>query len=217
MTALFVVATIVFFLTIDYFVQKKESPAGEKWPLLSIPLQPVAAAAMKMPAAAFLHPGHTWLMLHENGNLRVGIDDFAAEVLGKSQKLDLPSVDSQVKTGDRLLGLQVANRTADFVAPIDGEIVAVNGHIAPEKLPGEWLVEIKPQRFGEQLQSLRIAEVAREWLERERARFKDFLAYFNGDQEPALQDGGEPIPGVLAHANDEIWKAFQEEFLTHGS
>jgi predicted ATP-grasp superfamily ATP-dependent carboligase len=97
---------------------------------------------------------------------------------------------------------------------VDGEVIAVNDHASPDKLPGEWLVEIKPKRLGWQLQNLRAAEVAWEWLAREKTRFRDFLASLNGKSAFALQDGGDPMPGILAKADDKTWEAFQQRFLS---
>ncbi len=216
MTFLLVVAMIIIFLAINYIVRKKESPAGEEWPLLSIPLQrsPIRVQVPQgLPAAAFLHPGHTWLTIRENGNVRVGIDSFATEVLGKGKNLNLPPVAINVKAGEPMIGLDVVDREARFVAPVDGEVIAVNDHASPDKLPGEWLVEIKPKRLGRQLQNLRAAEVAWEWLAREKTRFRDFLASFDGKPALALQDGGDPMPGILAKTDDKTWEAFQQRFL----
>jgi glycine cleavage system H lipoate-binding protein len=222
MTFLFVVAMIIIFLAINYIVQKKKSPAVEKWPLLSIPLQSrVAGRSLariqgpgNLPAAAFLHPGHTWLTIRENGNVRVGIDSFATEALGAGEELNLPPVETGIKAGEPMMGLHVAGREAKFVAPVDGEVIAVNDRASPDKLPNEWLVEIKPKRLGRQLQNLRAAEVAWEWLAREKTRFRDFLAALDGKPALALQDGGDPLPGIMANADNKTWEAFQQRFLS---
>lgn len=213
MVALLVVATIITFLTIDYFVQKKESPTGEKWPLLSIPLQPVQALAASLPEWAFVHSGHTWVTVRDNGRVRIGIDGFAADALGRAKAVKLPPVAASVEAGKPAIAVQFDGRVAEFTAPVDGEIVAVNDHLSPDGLGDEWLVEVKPRHFGRDVQKLRTAEVAKEWLERERGRFRDFLASLGGEPALVLQDGGEPLPGVLASIDDQAWARFQDEFL----
>ena len=214
MTALFVVVTIILFLTIDYFVQKKESPAGEKWPLLSMPLQPLEVSAQKtIPAGAFVHPGHTWITIRENGLVRVGIDNFATQVLGECEDILFPAPEKEISEGEPLVSLRVDGRQAKFISPVDGKVMAVNEEVSAEKLPGEWLVEIKPKNLARQLRKMRIAESANKWLQREKARFRDFLASKAGNPALVLQDGGEPVPGLLLKLDDKAWSEFQREFL----
>jgi len=215
MTALFVVATIVTLLTIDYFIKKREAPAAGKSPLLSTPVPAAPAIYFRgMPKTAFLHPGHTWLTLRDTGTVRVGIDSFATEALGKRAALELPKVATRVRAGEPIMSVNLTGRRATFVAPVDGEVVKVNERASSKDLPREWLIEIRPKHLGEQLRHLHLAESAHQWLDREWARFKDFLAATNGDAALALQDGGEPVPGILANAGDETWESFQRNFLS---
>ncbi|RME02208.1 MAG: glycine cleavage system protein H, partial [Calditrichaeota bacterium] len=214
MTAVLVVGSIILFLGLDYLARRKKSVIGASAVLLSTPVRPVQPAQnSRVPAFAFFHPGHTWLSLLDNGTVRVGIDAFAVEALGRGQQLELPEVPVQVKAGQRIFGLKVGDRMAHFVAPIDGEIVEINRNASPAKLPGAWLVKMKPRRLGGQLKNLRVAEAAEDWLQREKSRFKDFLATLGAEPVVALQDGGEPVAGILAKADDEAWTKFQQEFL----
>ncbi|NOY05040.1 MAG: glycine cleavage system protein H [Chlorobi bacterium] len=209
MTVLLIGATFITFIIIDYFVRKKVSESAEELPATAR-AQPTYR---RMPAGAFLHPGHTWLTIRENGCVRIGIDDFAASALGAIDVLKLPKVNAEVKADSPLLSLKRGKREARFISPVDGEVVATNDYASPTRLPGEWLVEIKPRRLEKALKNMRIAEAARQWLQAEKNRFTDFLAVRQGGAAPVLQDGGEPVPGILARMDDSAWETFQREFL----
>ena len=211
MTVLLIGATFITFIVIDYLLRRRVAQGVEE--------QPAAARARprlgfhETPAGAFLHPGHTWLTIGENGRVRIGIDDFAANALGAIDALKLPRVNTEVKTDSPLLSLKRGEREARFISPVDGKVVAINDNASPNRLPGEWLVEVKPSRLEKALKNMRIAEAARQWLQTEKNRLADFLAVRQGSSAPVLQDGGEPVPGILARMDDAAWETFQREFL----
>jgi hypothetical protein len=46
------------------------------------PIDLLTVKGVDIPQGYYLHPGHTWLKLEEDGEVRVGLDDFARRVLG---------------------------------------------------------------------------------------------------------------------------------------
>ena len=216
MTLLLFGATLIVFVSIDYFIRQRVAENAAQRVLLSTPVQSRHAADYhEMPAGALLHPGHTWLTIRENGHVRIGIDAFAADAIGKVEAVQLPGVATPVTAEAPLLSLKQGRREARFVSPVDGEVVATNPQASPQQLPGDWLVEINPSGLGESLKRLRIAETAKQWLREERDRLKDFLGAANGKVAMTLADGGEPTRGVLAQLDDRVWESFQREFLRH--
>jgi glycine cleavage system H protein len=72
---------------------------------------------------------HEWLLV--DGDLVVvGITDHAAEQLGDVVFVELPELETQVAKGDEVCVIESVKAASDILAPLDGEIVAVNEALA---------------------------------------------------------------------------------------
>ncbi len=94
------------------------------------------------------HPKHSWVSGGEEAV--VGISEYAAGELGDILFVELPEVGSTVQAGTAMGSVESAKTVADLIAPVSGEVVAVNESVydAPEVIGedpyGEgWLVKIK--------------------------------------------------------------------------
>ncbi len=68
---------------------------------------------------------HEWLRV--DGDLVVvGITEHASEQLGDVVFVELPEAETQVAKGDDICVIESVKAASDIVAPLDGEIVAVN-------------------------------------------------------------------------------------------
>ena len=68
---------------------------------------------------------HEWLRV-EGDLVVVGITEHAATQLGDVVFVELPEVETQVAGGDEVCVIESVKAASDILAPIDGEIVAVN-------------------------------------------------------------------------------------------
>lgn len=68
---------------------------------------------------------HEWLRL-EGELVVVGITEHAAEQLGDVVFVELPEIETQVAKGDEVCVIESVKAASDILAPLDGEIVAVN-------------------------------------------------------------------------------------------
>lgn len=68
---------------------------------------------------------HEWLRV-EGDLVVVGITEHAAEQLGDVVFVELPEVETQVSEGDEVCVIESVKAASDILAPLDGEIVAVN-------------------------------------------------------------------------------------------
>ena len=68
---------------------------------------------------------HEWLRV-EGELVVVGITQHAAEALGDVVFVELPEPETQVAAGDEVCVIESVKAASDILAPIDGEIVAVN-------------------------------------------------------------------------------------------
>jgi glycine cleavage system H protein len=68
---------------------------------------------------------HEWLRV-EGDLVVVGITEHAATQLGDVVFVELPETETQVAEGDEVCVIESVKAASDILAPIDGEIVAVN-------------------------------------------------------------------------------------------
>ena len=91
---------------------------------------------------------HEWLMV-EGDLLVVGITEHAAEALGDVVFIDLPEAGTQVAAEDEVCVIESVKAASDILAPVEGEIVAVNSALADnpgavnEDPLGAWFFKMK--------------------------------------------------------------------------
>ncbi len=77
---------------------------------------------------------HEWLRV-DGDVVVVGITEHASTQLGDVVFVELPEVGTMVAAGDEIVVIESVKAASDIVAPLDGEIVAVNDTLADE--PGK--------------------------------------------------------------------------------
>lgn len=68
---------------------------------------------------------HEWLRV-EGDLVVVGITEHAATALGDVVFIELPEIETVVAEGDEVAVIESVKAASDILAPLDGEIVAVN-------------------------------------------------------------------------------------------
>ena len=68
---------------------------------------------------------HEWLRV-EGDLVVVGITEHAATQLGDVVFVELPEVETMVSEGDEVVVIESVKAASDILAPLEGEIVAVN-------------------------------------------------------------------------------------------
>lgn len=93
---------------------------------------------------------HEWLRA-EDGLVVVGITEHASEQLGDVVFVELPEAGAKVSKGDDAAVIESVKAASDILAPLDGEIVEVNGAIVdkPELVNADptgdaWFFKMRP-------------------------------------------------------------------------
>lgn len=93
---------------------------------------------------------HEWLRA-EGDSVTIGITEHAASQLGDIVFIELPEVGAEVAKDDDMVVIESVKAASDILAPIDGEIIAVNEKLAAnpalanEEAEGKgWFLKIKP-------------------------------------------------------------------------
>lgn len=104
---------------------------------------------METPKDLMYSESHEWVRAAADNVVSVGITDFAQSELGDVVYVELPEVGHTLTTDDPFGSVESVKAVSDLVAPVSGEVVAVNTVLAddPESLnrgPYEsWLVRVK--------------------------------------------------------------------------
>jgi len=84
---------------------------------------------MEIPAGLHYTSEHEWARV-DDGEVVVGITDFAQDSLGDVVYVALPAVGSKVAAGAGCGEIESTKSVSDVYAPVSGEITAVNEAIA---------------------------------------------------------------------------------------
>ena len=219
MTVLFVLATIIAFLAVDWLVQRREERASAPAPARG----PAVTEPVRLPAGIFFAPSHTWLNLFPSGKTTVGVDDFVSRLLSKPEIVMLRKPKDHVGKGDPLFLLKEGNHRLTIRSPLEGEILAVNDELPknPDLLGRRlfsdgWGYIMKPL-YPSEVKKLLLGNESRLWIQREFQRLRDLFAILGREESLApvfLQDGGPPIAGALLQMDDAVWQKLDTEFLS---
>jgi len=219
MTAILVILTLVFFVSLDAYrlYRERRREAAKRGALA---LQPFAAIAI--PRGLFLDRSHTWARMTDAGELRVGVDELVTQALGGAERVELPAAGQVIRRGEPLATLWRQGRKLSVPSPVDGTVVGSNDRLqrdpnllADDTYGAGWLAAIWPLELREAVRGLKVGEAARRLLEREVQRFVDFLTLHPAPAaQPALADGAHPIVGAAIQLDDLNWLRFQNDFCS---
>ena len=86
---------------------------------------------MQIPDGLRYTENHEWAAV-EDGQVTVGITDYAQDALGDVVFVDLPEVGTEVIAGESFAEIESTKSVADVYAPIDGTVTAVNAALGSE-------------------------------------------------------------------------------------
>lgn len=222
MVALFVVLMIAAVLVVDLILHARHQPA------LADKLQARldAGAARRLPKVAGFriapeaayHPGHAWARHTGSGQARLGLDDFAARLLGKATRIEAPAVGTHVRAGHPMLTVEHKGRRTRIVAPVSGVVAAVNkdaladpGLLLEDPYEKGWLVEVRNAELSYDMRALLTGEMARRLVDEAAAALHTYFG--PAEMVPAAADGGEPLAGIADMLDDETWDRVRSRFL----
>ena len=218
MVVIFVAATIIALLAIDYFfihpnrVKKAEEISiGE--------LIPLSRTMQDIPAGVFLQPSFTWTKIKDDGTLTLGLHPLILGLIGPPYEIELLQDKEYIEKGDPLLKVVKDGRQITIGSPVEGQVMKFNqallGETDWEHLNMSWLYRIKPQNVSEEIKSWQYSEDAASWMNR---KFQDVKSFVFDKLAPTdvgmtMADGGDVPVGILSKLDDEEWDEFKEKFL----
>src|SRR5205085_7532056 len=132
MTVLLVLATFLVFVVLDYAMNRNKAVAV--FPVSDTRVVPATlggdfVGGFHVPTTIGYHPGHSWLLRERKNVVRVGADEFAAALLGKVERLELPKPGTWVRQGQKILSFYRDGVKTEMVSPTEGEVMEVNSEL----------------------------------------------------------------------------------------
>ena len=95
---------------------------------------------------------HEWIFIEDNGNVKVGITDYAQDSLSDVVFVELPEIGDAFSKNDSMAVAESVKAASDIYAPISGKIVSINEKLeeSPELVNESpydfgWMVIMEPQ------------------------------------------------------------------------
>lgn len=218
MVALLVLATFAVFITADVLLhrEKYRFRVAEPEAKPATSAAPVVAG-IALPEGLAYHPGHSWAQDAGNGRVRIGLDEFAASLIGPAKKIEVPQRGRWFRQGEKGWTIESASGEASMLAPAEGEIVAVNDKaiqnpetVCRDPYGSGWLLEVYSPDTQVSFRNLLTGALARRWMEEAVAELRQAVAPVA--QATAL-DGGRISPQLGTELPRETWQALTKRFF----
>jgi glycine cleavage system H lipoate-binding protein len=219
MSILFVLLMFLLVMSINYFyfqTREKVIAQPQAW------AGPQAVRMQReygfsIPEDYCFHPGHTWVLKEGGENARVGIDSFAANLLGTIEQVDVIGLNRWVRQGQKLVTIRSGGQNFELVSPVEGVVIAVNkdaaqdpGLIARDPYQSGWIAIVKSPDLVTNKKNLVQGGMVAPWLQNNVTRLNGMVAQL----APTMAaDGGLPLAGLLARVAPELREKLAKEFF----
>jgi glycine cleavage system H lipoate-binding protein len=175
-------------------------------------------AGFLAPPDLMYHPGHAWARLEELDIVTVGIDDFAAKLLGSADSISLPKTGSIVKQGSLGWRFKADSRVIHMLSPVEGEVVAVNpavidapGMAFADPYGEGWLFKVKSNNLTSNMKNIIPKGMVGEWFENVRQTLA--TKGLAPGSAPLSADCGKPVGGLAKAVDPGAWDDLAREFF----
>jgi glycine cleavage system H protein len=219
MAVLLVLVTFSVFIALDYFLNR-----GKVIHTFGVEVKsnPVRAGAnyvegFLVPEKVSYHSGHTWLVRERQNSVRVGADEFAAALLGKVDRIELPKPGHWIRQGQKIMAFYKDGEKTEMVSPTEGEVKDINTEILrnPALLRHDpygkgWLLSVHVPDEESTGRNLVPVKLVRDWM---REAVECLYARQPQLAGAVAADGGRPAEDLLRALPGVNWKEVTGEFF----
>ena len=119
----------------------------------------------KVPTDLYYTKDHEWARIEPDGNVSVGVTDYAQRRLHEVVFVDLPRSGAMVGKGGLLGTVESVKAVAEVFSPVSGQVIEVNEALmkSPELTNQDpygkgWVAKVKPNNLQEDLVRLLTAQ-----------------------------------------------------------
>jgi glycine cleavage system H lipoate-binding protein len=218
MSILFVLLTFLLIISLST-LRKTHEKNAVKPELWAAPKPPRMEReyGFEIPQDYCFHPGHTWALKETPETARVGLDSFAANLLGKIDRVEVTGLNRWVRQGQRLVKVVAGGTSLELLSPVEGVVTALNQEVLqnPDLVTSDpykngWIALVKSPDLSVNQKNLVQGLMVAPWLQQNIARLNGMLAQLS----PAMaQDGGLPVKGLLSQVTPELREKLVDEFF----
>jgi len=172
-------------------VKRQARIEGQKQPTVRIvspsQAETVPAGEFCVPGGSFISGGHAWVRIESDGQVRIGIDDFAHKAVGKVSQVVLPTPGKEVHAGETLFSFKREGQEIRFHAPVTGKVMEDNAAlridpslVASSNYKDGWICRIQPTDLASDLAGLKIGKPVVEWYGEEIKRLREIKVETEG-------------------------------------
>jgi len=216
MSILFVLLMFLLIMSISYFRGPKLKPAVKPGLVAQTPRM-TRDLGFDVPQDYCFHPGHTWAVKESTDVARVGIDAFAANLIGQVDRVEIAGPNRWVRQGQKLVTLHGDAASLDLLSPVEGVIISINrdvldnpGAVTRDCYREGWIAVVKAPDLAVNQKNLVQGSMVAPWMQNNLARLSGMLAQLS----PSMaQDGGVPLKGLLGRMSAELRQKVAKEFF----
>jgi len=223
MVVILVLAVFLFFIVLDYFLNRNRAMATAQVEASAAVPAHVSGDfvdGFQVPPTVSYHFGHSWVMRERKNVVRMGADEFAAALVGGIERIELPKPGQWIRQGQKVLSFFRDGEKTEMVSPTEGEVLQVNAEVLanPALLRQDpygkgWLVSVHVPDEESTSRNLVPKGLVRQWMRDAVERLYALQPALAG---AVAADGGRPADDILAGLPDADWRNVTSEFfLTH--
>ncbi len=174
----------------------------------------------------FYHPGHTWVEVEEEDEVRIGIDYFLGKMIEKVKAIVLPPPRRRCLQGETLCFIVQEGGILHIVFPVGGSVLSVNRKledqpelVTKDPLGEGFLLTLRPKNLQRDQRHLFLGEAALSWYLRELERFKTVAVsemYAKERVGMTMQDGGIRLGDIKRLVGPERYIQLVSAYLRDG-
>jgi glycine cleavage system H protein len=220
-TPILVLLTLGVFVLADFLLSRKKVvrvDAAEE-ARYAAESDPDYVEGFLVPSRFRYHPGHSWVLRERTRLARVGVDEFAAALMGRIDRIELPKPGTWLRQGQKALAFFRGGEKTEVLSPTEGEIIEVNPEIAKDPAlvrtdpyGAGWLLMVQVPDEETVNRNLVPKPMVRSWMRDAAERLYARQPQFAG---AVAADGGRPAEDLFTALPRAAWKDLtQELFLT---
>jgi CheY-like chemotaxis protein/glycine cleavage system H lipoate-binding protein len=173
-----------------------------------------------IPGGVFISQGHCWVSMEQDGNVKVGIDDFAKKLIGKVDAIEFPNLGMVVKMGQPLFTVKQGNKSITFNSPVSGKVIKLNKPLQYDiellnvtPYDSNWVCELDAEDIDTELKNLRIGKTAVSFYQDDIEHFVELRKKSLKPVKEGEYENGEIYYGELEALDEPNWNKVSSEFF----